>query len=148
MSLLRALLVLLIPIALIGGGPTGGDDDDAVSDCTADNRPTLSIGSPETGAVYDSGDDINWSVTITDPDTDAADLLISVLDVTGSTAEDLDIDVPVPGATGLSSFSMAADLLESGAATPVRILVEDPDGCSVNDQILICVDYDEPPCNP
>ncbi len=145
MSLLRALLVLLIPIALIGGCPAD-DDDDAVSDCTADNRPTLSIGSPETGAIYDSGDSINWAVTITDPDTEAGDLLITVLDVTGSTAEDLEIDVPVPGDTGLTSFSMDADLLDSGAATPVRILVEDPDGCSVNDQILICVDYDQPPC--
>lgn len=146
MSLRRALLVLLIPFALLVGCPTGADDDDAVSDCTADNRPTLTIVSPDTGATFSGGDSINWSLTITDPDTDAADLDIRVQDVTGSSAEDLDIDVPAPGATGQTAFTMDADMLESGVATPVRIVVEDPDECSVNDQILICVDYDEPPC--
>jgi len=147
MPLLRALLVLLVPVALLAGCPPVGDDDDAAIDCTADNRPTLTIVSPDTGAQYDSGDSINWSLTITDPDTDPADLVIIVQDVTGSTAEDLDVTVPPPGGTGQTTFTMSADLLPSGAATPVRIVVEDPDLCSVNDQILICVDYSQPPCN-
>ncbi len=146
MSPLRAVFVLLLPLALSAGCPPVGDDDDDVSDCTSDNRPTLSIVSPDTGAIFNSGDSINWALTITDPDTEPADLDVLVQDVTGSTADDLDVTVPTPGPTGQTTFSMDADMLDSGAPTPVRIIVQDPDGCSANDQILICVDYDEPPC--
>ena len=63
-----------------------------------------------------------------------------------SSMDGLDLPPP-PGGTGQTNFSMDADLLPSGQATPVRIVVTDPDESSVNDQILICVDYDQPPCN-
>ena len=147
MRLIHALLVLVVPFAALAGCPPGTDDDDAISDCTVDNRPTLVIVSPDTGTQFDGGDTINWALTITDPDTDPDELDILVQDVTGSTTEDLDVTVPPPGGTGQTNFSMDADMLASGVATPVRIVVEDPDGCSVNDQILICVDYDQPPCS-
>ncbi len=145
MRLLAAVFALTSILGL-AGCPVGDDDDDAVSDCTAANRPTLTIVSPDTYDYYEPGDSINWTLTVTDPDTSTDDLLITLADNTDSQGVDLGVSVPPPGGNNQTSFSMSADLLDEGQAV-VRVLVEDPDGCSANDQVLLCINYDAPPCD-
>jgi len=144
MRLLAALLAL-IPVLSLAGCPTAGDDDDAVSNCTADNRPTISIVSPETGEYYDSDETINWTLTVTDPDTPTDELTITLADNSDSQGIDLGVNVPAPGGNGQTSFSMAADLLDDGQAV-VLVVVEDPDGCSANDSRLLCINEVIAPC--
>ena len=144
MSLTRVLALCAFALC---GCPTAADDDDAVADCTAAQRPTLSIGSPDSGEVFESADSITFALTLTDPDADAADLSVAVQDNSDSQGIDLGIAVPAPDGQGLTTFTMDADLLDTGLNT-VRILITDADNCSANDQVLICVDYDASPCQP
>ena len=147
MSLTRVLA--LCAAAALCGCPTSAtdDDDDSVSSCTAAERPTLSIGSPGNGEVFESADTITFALTLTDPDGDTDDLTVAVQDNSDSQGVDLGIAVPAPNEQGLTTFTMDADRLDTGLNT-VRILVTDDDNCSTNDQVLVCVDYDVSPCQP
>jgi len=142
---LRSCLVFAACAGLLAGCPTGSQDDDDVASCNSDQRPTLTIVSPDTGDYFDSDDMISWALTVTDPDTDLADLTITLQDVSNSTPDELGVNVPLPNGNGQTTFTMAADLLEDGQAV-VRVFVEDPDGCSTNDQILVCVNELIAPC--
>ena len=139
------LLVLVSLSALIAACPGGGsDDDDSVADCAGAEIPSLTIISPNTATYFDSSETINWTLTVVD-DGPADELTITLQDNSNSQGEDLGVDVPTPGDTGQTSFTMPADLLESGEAV-VRVLVEDAQGCSTNDQVLLCIDDDLPIC--
>jgi hypothetical protein len=134
---LRSCLVLLTSMAFLGGCPTGDDDDDVVN-CTSDQIPAIVIVSPETGAFFEDDQNINWSLTVTDADTAAEDLSITLQDNSSSQGLELDITVPTPNANGQTNFTVSANLLEDGQAV-VRVFAEDPDGCSSFEQVVICI---------
>ncbi|MCO4768599.1 MAG: hypothetical protein KDA24_01120 [Deltaproteobacteria bacterium] len=144
-QLLRTAALVTLSSALLVGCPTEGSNDDDVADCTSAQRPTLTIVSPDTATYFDADEMISWSLTVTDPDTPPEDLSITLQDNSGSQGTELDVDVPVPNAQGQTTFTMPANLLEEGQAV-VRVFVEDPEGCSTNDQILLCVDELIAPC--
>lgn len=134
---LRSCLVLLTSMAFLGGCPTGDDDDDVVN-CTSDQIPAIVIVSPETGAFFEDVENINWSLTVTDADTAAEDLSITLQDNSNSEGLELDITVPPPNANGQTNFTMSANLLDDGQAV-VRVFAEDPDGCSSFEQVVVCI---------
>lgn len=134
---LRSCLVLLTSMAFLGGCPTGDDDDDVVN-CTSDQIPAIVIVSPETGAFFEDDENINWSLTVTDADTTAEDLSITLQDNSNSQGLELDITVPTPNANGQTNFTMSANLLDDGQAV-VRVFAEDPDGCSSFEQVVVCI---------
>ena len=138
------LLLALVAVAPLAGCPTGDDDDSSAINCTSDNRPTLVITSPDNALIVEPGTDVTWALTVTDPDTDIADVLIELGDVSDSTWNGLDITVPVPNDNGQTTFTMSSDVLDDGSNV-IRVRVTDPDGCTTNDQILLCLDTDTCP---
>ncbi len=141
---LRFLPLVALGLSLCGC-PTGGGDDDDAANCSSGGIPDLTVVSPDTATYFDADDLISWALTVTDVDTPAEDLEIRLQDNSNSLGVDLDVDVPTPNGNGQTTLTMPANLLENGQAV-VRVVVSDPDGCSTNDQILLCIDELIAPC--
>ena len=139
----RALLLAAIVAALLlPGCPTDGGGRVPTScsnEAGATRRPELTIISPSNQQIFGPDDTITWSLIVTDEDTAAEDLDIRADDLTTGVPQSLDVDPPAPDAGGAVGFVMDVDLIGVGTHV-VRITVEDPDECTADDQLVLCVD--------
>lgn len=135
-------IVLLLALCSLVGCSNGGDDDAAL-DCsdvysTAED-PTVTITTPSNPHEVDSGGTINWSVLVEDPDSDVQDITLMMEDTIDVTPVEVDVEMPNPGSDGVSAFVMEASILGAGNH-PLRVTATDPDGCTGDEQVVVCVD--------
>jgi len=138
-----ATLVLAVTtcflVACTGTSEPGPYVDECSSSAGATRPPEIAITSPENAEAFTSSDTINWVISVSDEDTDLADLEVELLDYSSGSPEEIDVDLPAADSDGRISFSMDAGLLASGQ-NPVRARATDPDGCFKDDDVLICID--------
>jgi hypothetical protein len=143
MSLRLLLALIVLPATLALTACTTGDDDDNAGDCTdltaAANPPTITTSAPNDGAIFAAGDSINVVANVSDPNADATDLSVELSDVINVTPEDIGVPAATPDADGRVAFSIPGGTFDEGDHV-LRVEVVDPDGCTANDEILICID--------
>jgi hypothetical protein len=138
-----AILVLAAVTSLLVACTSTSEPGPYVDECSsaagATRTPEVTITSPANAEAFTSNDTINWVISVSDEDTDLADLEVELLDYSSGSPEDIDVDLPAADSDGRISFSMDASLLASGQ-NPVRARATDPDGCFKDDDVLICID--------
>ena len=141
---MRTTLALLgvFSAVLSFGCPTAATDDDDAGECTNFSGlafPEVTIDSPSDATNYTDGDTLNFIVLVSDDDSDVTAMEMVAEDTISNNAELIDVDVPSPNSSGRSEFTIEYDDLGQGAHT-VRISATDPDGCSADDSVVVCLD--------
>jgi|GEM_PF-1617819 len=138
-----AFLLALLPATLLVTACASTSDDDDAGECrdinAAANPPTITTSAPNDATIFTSTDVINVVAQVSDAGTDPTILEITLSELINVTPEELDVPAPSPDADGRVAFSIPAGTFDPGDHV-LRIEVTDPDGCSANDEILLCVD--------
>lgn len=145
---LKTFPLVILALLALTGCPDPANDDDVSGDCNllSDSAPVVVIDEPGNAELVGAATPINWLVRVTDEDSPVDGILLEALDLTDGTPQDIDFDVPSPGADGRSEFTLSGDILGTGVVV-VRIVATDEVGCSSEDQVVLCIDVDESECD-
>jgi hypothetical protein len=135
-TLVSGLLVL----AACGGDPQQGPYvDECSGSAGATHAPIVSIRSPGSATAFEADEAIDWVVEVSDEDTELTELTLELLDYQSGAPQTVDLVVPGPDSSGQSQFTLPGGSLEAGLH-PLHVRATDPDGCSANDDVLVCID--------